>query len=73
VTAVRQLVVFANPSPTGWRQIGMSAFKPFAPNTPTPILLRAGDAMQFSTATADDIQRLKASGDPKGGAICQPL
>jgi KipI family sensor histidine kinase inhibitor len=73
VTAVRQLVLFANPSPTGWRQIGMSAFKPFAPNTPTPILLRAGDAMQFSTATADDIQRLKASGDPKGGAICQPL
>ena len=33
-------ILFANPSPTGWRQIGMSAFKPFAPETDTPILLR---------------------------------
>ena len=73
VTAVRQLVLFANPSPTGWRQIGMSAFKPFALETDTPILLRAGDAVQFLRASADDIARLKASGDPKGGAICQSL
>jgi len=73
VTAVRQLVLFANPSPTGWRQIGMSAFRPFTPETDTPILLRAGDAMQFSRASADDIARLQASGDPKGGAICQSL
>ena len=73
VTAVRQLVLFANPSPTGWRQIGMSAFRPFTPETDTPILLRAGDAMQFSRASADDIARLQASEDPKGGAICQSL
>ena len=39
VTAVRQLVLFANPSPTGWRQIGMSALNP-APETDTSILLR---------------------------------
>jgi len=73
VTAVRQLVLFANPSPTGWRQIGMSAFRPFAPTSDTPILLRAGDAMHFVRASADDIERLTASGDPMGGATCQSL
>lgn len=73
VTAVRQLVLFANPSPTGWRQIGMSAFKPFAPDAATPILLRAGDAMRFRRAATDEIARLRQSGDPKGGAICQTL
>lgn len=47
VVAVRQLVLFAGDSPTGWRQIGQTGFRCFQPDRDPPILLRAGDAMRF--------------------------
>ena len=36
VTAVRQFVLFANPSPTGWRQVGRTGFACFRPGAADP-------------------------------------
>ncbi|SFB11631.1 sensor histidine kinase inhibitor, KipI family [Poseidonocella pacifica] len=47
VTALRQLVLFANPSPTGWKQIGRTAFRPFQGDRDDPVALRTGDAVRF--------------------------
>ena len=33
VVAVRQVVLFANASPTGWRHVGQTAFRPFRPGS----------------------------------------
>lgn len=71
VTAVRQLVLFANPSPTGWRQLGLTAFRPFDLSAKDPIALRAGDAMTFVRASHSEIFALQASDNPFGGASCK--
>jgi len=47
VAAVRQIVLFANPSATGWRHIGQTTFRPFRPQSRTPFPLRAGDEVVF--------------------------
>ena len=41
--AVRQLVLFPAALPTGWRQVGRTAFRPFRPEAPVPFPLRPGD------------------------------
>ena len=43
VVALRQLVLFTNDAPTGWRQIGQTAFRTFDPASDTPFRLRTGD------------------------------
>lgn len=73
VTAVRQLVLFANSSPTGWRQIGQCAFRPFDPTSSNPIPLRAGDGIAFRQIGYEDMQSLIRASDPLGGAQCQDL
>jgi KipI family sensor histidine kinase inhibitor len=50
VVAVRQIVLFANASPTGWRQIGRTGFRCFRPDTDDPFPLRAGDEVRFFPA-----------------------
>ena len=55
VVAVRQFVLFANASPTGWRQVGRSAFRCFDLGRDTPVALRPGDECQFVEATPDVI------------------
>jgi inhibitor of KinA len=47
VIAVRQMVLFANPSPTGWRQIAQTAFKCFDGDAPDPMPLSPGDEVRF--------------------------
>ncbi|WP_051697134.1 5-oxoprolinase subunit B family protein [Thioclava indica] len=69
--AVRQLVLFSNASPTGWRQIARTAFAPFRPDAEPAVPLRAGDALQLVPVSGDDLTGLLASGDPAGGAICE--
>lgn len=70
-TAVRQIVLFAAPSPTGWRALGRSALRPHAPGAPEPFLLRAGDLLRFEMASAEQIAALEALGDPRGGACLE--
>lgn len=71
VVAVRQLVLFANPSPTGWRQIGLTAFRPFRPEASEPVPLRTGDVVRFAAVGAGEMDALLAAGDPAGGAVCE--
>ncbi|WP_444451761.1 5-oxoprolinase subunit B family protein [Rhodobacter capsulatus] len=68
-TALRQIVLFAAPSPTGWRALGRSAFRPFTAATAEPFLLRPGDTLRFTPASVEDIAGLIEKGDPLGGAV----
>lgn len=73
VTAVRQLIIFAADTPTGWRQIGQSAFSVWQPDSDTPFLLDAGDGLQFVAVSDDTLRDLQANPDSNGGARCEVL
>ena len=62
VVAVRQLVLFANASPTGWRMVGRTGFRCFDPAARDHIGLQAGDRIRFPVADAAAISQ------PNGGA-----
>ena len=64
--AIRQIVLFAAPSPTGWRQVGRTAFRAFRPEAEDPFLLRPGDEVEFTAA-----ERLPDG--PDGGAEREPI
>ncbi len=72
-TAVRQIVLFANDSPTGWRHVGQSAFRPFQPSQVVSFPLRPGDALTFEPVSANDFQAIEAAGDLMGGARCEDV
>ena len=69
--AIRQLVLFPVATPTGWRQIGQTAFPCFRPAAEDPITLRPGDEVTFRAATAEEIADLAS--DPAGGATAEDL
>ncbi|RME14132.1 MAG: carboxyltransferase domain-containing protein [Alphaproteobacteria bacterium] len=72
--AVRQIVLFANASKTGWRQVGLSAFRPFWPERAEPFLLRQGDALRFEPVSENEMDALLANAsDGLGGARCEVL
>lgn len=73
VTAVRQLIVFAADTPTGWRQIGQSAFAVWRPDSDRPFALDPGDAVQFVAVSDDTLRDLQANPDGNGGATCEVL
>jgi KipI family sensor histidine kinase inhibitor len=64
--AVRQVVLFANPSPTGWRWVGRTAFRCFRPEAAEPFPLRPGDEVVFEAVSPEAMARIRA-GDPEGG------
>lgn len=74
VIAIRQLVLFTGPTPTGWRHIGQTAFANFRPKASEPFALNPGDELVFpaiSTAELDQIRAKDASGN--GGATREML
>ncbi|MBR9765064.1 MAG: allophanate hydrolase subunit 1 [Rhodobacteraceae bacterium] len=71
VAAIRQLVLFANASPTGWLQIGRTAFSPFQPGADQPMPLRQGDEIRLARISRQE--RLALQGDPMGGARLEVL
>ncbi len=74
VVAIRQLIVFTNDTPTGWRHIGQTAFQTFRPNAAHPFALSPGDELIFpaiSHAELTNIQAKDTSGN--GGATTQVL
>ncbi len=71
VVAVRQLVLFSNVTPTGWRHIGQTGFRNFRPDHPTPFALRPGDEMRFEPVSAAAFARLAEV--EMGGAQAEPL
>lgn len=66
VTAIRQFVLFANPSPTGWRQVGLTGFACFRPDTDSAFPLAPGDRVRFVPVSAERLALLRAE-DPLGG------
>ncbi|GAA6206727.1 5-oxoprolinase subunit B [Cognatishimia sp. WU-CL00825] len=74
VVAVRQLVLFSAESPTGWRHIGQSGFRPFMPQRDEPILLQAGDVARFHAVSSTEMRDLLLT-NPQGlgGAYCEAI
>lgn len=69
VAAVRQVCLFTKDTPTGWRHVGQSAFVCFRPRSDTPFPLTAGDEVQFTAITAEELSRIEAHNtDGSGGA-----
>jgi KipI family sensor histidine kinase inhibitor len=68
VVAVRQVVLFANASPTGWRHVGQTAFRCFRPETDDPFALRAGDEVQFHPVTPAEFANIQRDTRSNGGA-----
>ena len=71
VVAVRQVIPFANPSPTGWRQIGRTAFRCYDPTQEPALPLNPGDEVGFLPVSPSDLA--KAESAPFGGATGEPL
>ncbi|MEM9031495.1 MAG: carboxyltransferase domain-containing protein [Pseudomonadota bacterium] len=69
VLAIRQFVLFTNPSPTGWNHIAQTAFQPFRPNTADPFALRAGDEVWFRSVEPDEFRDLGVD----GGAMVEDI
>ncbi len=69
--AVRQIVLFANRSATGWRQIGQCAFRPFDLERAPQVALKAGDEIRFAPIARVEFEPLWA--DPFGGARLKSL
>ncbi len=71
VVAVRQVIPFANAAPTGWWQIGRTAFRCFDPDADPPLPLKPGDEVLFHAAPAGDWERLVT--EPRGEAEPEAL
>ncbi|WIV49678.1 carboxyltransferase domain-containing protein [Marivivens sp. LCG002] len=69
--AVRQIVLFANRSATGWRQIGQTGFRPFDLGRAAPVALTAGDEVRFVPIGRGEFDGLLS--DPMGGARLETL
>ncbi|WP_227270768.1 5-oxoprolinase subunit B family protein [Roseobacter weihaiensis] len=65
VTAIRQLIVFTAPTPTGWRHVGQTAFRTFRQDAPHPFALTPGDELIFPQISRAEYDRIVAS-DPSG-------
>jgi KipI family sensor histidine kinase inhibitor len=74
VVAIRQLIVFTNASPTGWRHVGQTAFRNFRPDFETPVALAPGDELCFPAITQSEYQNiLKNDHSGNGGAQTRAL
>ncbi|MEM7521616.1 MAG: carboxyltransferase domain-containing protein [Pseudomonadota bacterium] len=65
VTAIRQLIVFTNAAPTGWRHVGQTAFRNFRSDAAEPFTLSPGDELTFPAVSRAAFDRLLAQ--PDGG------
>ena len=74
VVAVRQLVLFGTEAPTGWRQVGRTAFGCFRPGRARPVALSPGDEVTFAPVSPQELaDRAGADADGHGGATWEAL
>ncbi|MBD3664925.1 carboxyltransferase domain-containing protein [Sulfitobacter sp. TSTF-M16] len=59
VIAIRQLIIFTNASPTGWRHIGQTAFQNFRPASDMPFALTPGDELIFPSVSRAELLRIR--------------
>ena len=72
--AIKQLIIFTAPSPTGWRHIGQCAFDCFRPDQLNPFALRPGDEVSLRDIGANDLSQIKAKDRTgNGGAVISPI
>ncbi len=57
VLAVRQIVLFAGASPTGWRQIAQTSFQCCQAGSAEPLPLRPGDEVRFVPIAEEDFEK----------------
>ena len=60
VLAIRQLVVFTAPTPTGWRHVGQTAFETFRQKAAQPFALTPGDELVFPSVSRKELEAIKA-------------
>ena len=68
VVAVKQVIPFSSAAPTGWRQIGRTAFRCYDREAKQAIALRPGDEVQFQEVSSGDLNTLLEKPKPNGGA-----
>ncbi|SFF17274.1 sensor histidine kinase inhibitor, KipI family [Sulfitobacter brevis] len=74
VVAVRQLVIFTNDTPTGWRHVGQTAFRTFRQTSDTPFALSPGDELTFPAITPAALEKIRADDTSgNGGAELEML
>lgn len=74
VCAIRQLIVFAGPTPTGWRHIGQTAFRCFRPGMEPTFALNPGDEMVFEPIERAELDHIRAHNeDGTGGATVEEI
>lgn len=71
VVAIRQLIIFTNASPTGWRHVGQTAFRNFRPEDATPIALSPGDEICFPSVSAKEYARITTADQSGNGGAQQ--
>lgn len=72
--AVRQFVLFGTEAPTGWRQVGLTAFGCFVPDRARPVALSPGDEVTFPAVTPEALrQGAEADAERHGGATWEGL
>lgn len=57
--AIRQMVLFAVDTQTGWRHVGQTALRLFQPDAPDPFMLHPGDALRFEPVSAARLSALR--------------
>lgn len=67
VAAIRQLIIFTAPTPTGWRHIGQTAFRNFTLDAPDPFALSPGDELSFPAISRAEFDKISQR-DRFGGA-----
>ena len=74
VVAIRQLIIFGGPAPTGWRHIGQTAFRCFHPASDSPFALTPGDEVTFREISTAELEDIRATAtDSNGGATREVL
>ena len=74
VVAVRQFVLFGTEAPTGWRQVGRTAFGCFRPDRARPIALSPGDEVTFPSVSPAELREgAEADAEGHGGATWERL
>ncbi|MEP2628260.1 MAG: carboxyltransferase domain-containing protein [Rhizobiaceae bacterium] len=61
VAAIRQLIVFTGPAPTGWRHVGQTAFRNFNQHAAAPFALSPGDELVFPAIDRAEFDKLTAT------------
>ncbi|WP_298974401.1 carboxyltransferase domain-containing protein [uncultured Roseobacter sp.] len=72
VLAIRQLIIFTAPTPTGWRHVGQTAFRNFVLDAAKPFALSPGDELSFPAIDRGAFDKIGAD-DRYGGADRESL